>query len=217
MSTESQRRAFLKAFLAHAPFDGWTDRSLRAAGRDLGLDAGDVALLFPAGMRDLLKFFHDEMDRQLTAEAGRLDLASMKIRERIAALVKLRIMALEPHREAARRASLTLALPLYADLALKGLSTTVDTIWRLAGDTATDWNYYSKRTILAGVYASTLLTWFADHSQDYAETWAFLDRRIGDVMKIEKLKAECRKATADLPSPARILGRIRHRSAHPAP
>lgn len=217
MTAETQRRKFLDAFLAHAPFDGWTDRSLRATARDLGLDEGDVALLFPAGMRDLLKLFHDEMDRRLITQADRLDLKSMKIRERIAALVKLRIMAMEPYREAARRASLTLALPLYADLAFKGLGTTVDTIWRLAGDTATDWNYYSKRTILAGVYASTLLTWFADHSEDYEESWAFLDRRIGDVMKIEKLKADCRKVAADLPSPARILGRIRHRSAHPAP
>ena len=217
MSTETQRRAFLKAFLAHAPFDGWTDRSLRAAGRDMGLDEGDVALLFPAGMRGLLKLFHDEMDRQMVSEAGKLNLSSMKVRQRIATLVKLRILAMEPYREAARRASLTLALPAYADLAFKGLSATVDTIWRLAGDKATDWNYYSKRTILAGVYASTLLTWFADHSHDYEETWAFLDRRIGDVMKFEKLKADWRKATADLPSPARILGRIRHRSVHPAP
>lgn len=217
MTAETQRREFLDAFLAHAPFDGWTDRSMRAAAKDLKLDMGDAALLFPAGMRDILACFHEEMDRALVKEAEKLDLPAMKIRERIAALVKLRIMLMEPHREAARRASLTLALPQHADLALKGLGQTVDTIWRLAGDTATDWNYYSKRAILAGVYGSTLLTWYGDHSENYEDTWAFLDRRIGDVMKFEKAKAECRKATADWPSPARFFGRLRHRGAHPAP
>jgi ubiquinone biosynthesis protein COQ9 len=211
MSTLDDRRDILNAFLAHATFDGWTDRSLKAAARETGRDMADVALLFPRGMRDLLAFFSEEMDRAMVDEAANLDLASMKIRERIATLVRLRLMAMERHREAARRASLTMALPLYADIGLKTLAATVDTIWRLAGDRATDWNYYSKRAILSGVYASTLLTWFSDQSEDHAETWAFLDRRIGDVMKIEKAKARCRETTKDMPSLARILGRLRHR------
>jgi ubiquinone biosynthesis protein COQ9 len=211
MSTLDDRRDILNAFLAHATFDGWTDRSLKAAARETGRDMADVALLFPRGIRDLLAFFSEEMDRAMVDEAAKLDLASMKIRERIATLVRLRLMAMERHREAARRASLTMALPLYADIGLKTLAATVDTIWRLAGDRATDWNYYSKRAILSGVYASTLLTWFSDQSEDHAETWAFLDRRIGDVMKIEKAKARCRETTKDMPSLARILGRLRHR------
>src|SRR5690606_3844283 len=99
-------------------------------------------------------FYAEEMDHALVEQAGALDLTSMKIRERITTLVHARIMVMERHREAARRASLSLALPLHADIGIRTLATTVDTIWRLAGDTATDWNYYSKRAILSGVYAS---------------------------------------------------------------
>jgi len=211
MSTLTERRDILNAFLGHAAFDGWTDRSLKAAARDTGRDMAEVSLLFPRGMRDLLTFFSDEMDRALIEKAEKMDFTVLKMRERITELVRLRLLVMERHREAARRAGLTMALPVYMDVGARTLAATVDTIWRLAGDTSTDWNYYTKRAILSGVYASTALTWFADNSPGYEDSWAFLDRRIADVMKIERTKARCREATKDMPSLARILGRLRHR------
>jgi len=215
MNNRDVKRAILDAMLAHVPFDGWTEKSLRAAARDTGRDAAEVRLLFPQGVRDALVFFMEEADQAMLQAAEAMDLPAMKIRERIAALVKARIMALEPNREAARRASLILGLPGYQDLALSSLYRTVDLIWQAAGDTSTDWNFYTKRLILSGVYTSTLLYWLGDHSEDYADTWDFLDRRIEDVMRFEKTKAEIRKSVENLPSVTRFLGRLRHPPIRP--
>jgi ubiquinone biosynthesis protein COQ9 len=207
-TADDDRRRLLAAFLPHAGFDGWSDKALRQATADTGLQKDDVRLLFPKGMRDILSFHLNEHDRAF--EANPPDLTSLNIRARIATLVKARILLLEPYREAERRAMLTLALPAYADIGVSGLWRVADLLWRMAGDTATDWNHYSKRAILSGVYSSTLLAWFSDHSENYAETWDFLDRRIAGVMKIEKAKAEMRRCSEKLPSIPHILGRLRY-------
>ena len=116
----------------------------------------------------------------------------MRIRDRIATAVRTRLDLLAPHKEAVRRAVAFEALPGNAPRALKAVYHTVDAMWHAAGDTATDWNFYTKRALLAGVYTSTVLIWLGDQSEDCAETWAFLDRRIEDVMRIEKAKAKVR-------------------------
>src|SRR4029077_14179482 len=95
-------------------------------------------------------------------------------------------------REAARRALALLALPLNAGLGLKLLYRTVDAMWYAAGDTSADFNFYTKRAILAGVYSSTLLYWLNDRAEGSEATWSFLDRRIDDVMKFEKFKDRVR-------------------------
>jgi len=212
-TADDDRRRLLAAFLPHAGFDGWSDKALRQAAADTGLQKDDVRLLFPRGMRDILAFHLAEHDRAFAANPP--DLASLKIRARIGTLVKARVLLLEPHREAERRAMLTLTLPAYADIGVSGLWRVADLLWRLAGDTATDWNHYSKRAILSGVYSSTLLAWFSDHSENYEETWEFLDRRIADVMKIEKAKAELRRCSEKLPSIPHILGRLRYPRLEP--
>jgi ubiquinone biosynthesis protein COQ9 len=132
-------------------------------------------------------------------------LPQLKVRERIALAVKLRLAVLRPHKEAARRAAALLTLPPHASLGMKLLYRTVDAIWRGIGDTSTDFNFYSKRAILAGVYSATLLRWFSDTSTDEEITDAFLQRRIDDVMRFEKFKAQVRERAGGLPSLSEIL------------
>ena len=131
-----------------------------------------------------------------------------RVRDRISLAVRARLEAMAPHREAARRAAAFLALPQNAPLAAKLMFDTVDAMWRATGDQTSDFNYYTKRALLAGVYSATLLHWLSDSSADRAKTWTFLDARIEDVMKIQKLRGGLKKSLEKFPSPMDVLARI---------
>jgi ubiquinone biosynthesis protein COQ9 len=204
-NTVNDRDAVLAAALVHVPFEGFTDKVLREAAEETGVSRDSIARLFPHGPLSLVESFSEWADVQMTGELAQLKLPSMKIRERIATAVRLRIAALRPHKEAARRAAAFLTLPPHATTGLKLLYRTVDAIWRGIGDTSTDFNFYTKRAILSGVYSATMMRWFADSSTDEEVTHAFLDRRIEDVMRFEKFKAQVRKRASVLPSLSEIL------------
>jgi ubiquinone biosynthesis protein COQ9 len=199
------RAAVVESALPHVPFDGFTEKVLAEAGSVSGLDKVTLARLFPDGPLSLVEAFSDGIDAAMDARFAKLKLGQMKIRERIRTAVLARLALLKPNKEAARRATAFLTLPPHAATGAKLLYRTVDTIWRGIGDTSTDFNFYTKRAILAGVYSATLLRWFTDTSEDEAATKAFLDRRIEDVMRFEKLKADFRERTKGLPSFADIL------------
>ena len=204
------REDVLKAALKHVPFDGFTDTVLERAGKEAGASKDDLARLFPEGPLDLVEAFSDWADAEMEAALAKKKLAAMKIRDRIRTAVWARIEALRTDKEAARRAGAFLTLPPHAATGAKLLYRSVDRMWRAVGDTSTDFNFYTKRAILAGVYSAVTLHWFADQSDGDADTWAFLDRRIADVMRIEKVKASVKKATNWLPDPVGLLGRLRY-------
>lgn len=212
---EPIRVQLLSAALPHAAFDGWTMQTLRQATKDSGLTELDAYRAFPGGADDLLQYHLDRADRDMVSAMLDLDLESMRIRDKISAGVRIRLEQAAPHKEAVRRGLNHLGLPHRAPRALKALYRTVDLMWRTIGDTSTDYNFYTKRTLLAGVYGSTLLYWLNDQSEDHARTWAFLDRRIGNVMQIEKTKAKLTKSGAKLPDPFRVLDRVVKRSRRP--
>jgi ubiquinone biosynthesis protein COQ9 len=195
------KRAVLEAALKHAAFDGFSDKALARGGEEAGADKETLARLFPDGPLSLVTLFSENADREMEAALAQLDLAPMKIRERIRVAVKARIAAIRPHKEAARRAAAFLSLPMHAALAATLLYGTVDAIWRAVGDTSTDFNFYTKRAILAGVYSTTLFRWFTDQSEDESATDAFLAARIENVMQFEKLKAQVKDVFARMPSP----------------
>jgi ubiquinone biosynthesis protein COQ9 len=209
------KAAILKAALPHVAFDGFSDKLLERAAEQTGTDKQTIARLFPNGALDLLEEFSASADREMEARIAALDLANMRIRERITAAVKVRLEVLRPNKEAARRAAAFLTLPPNAPLGAKLLWRTVDIMWRATGDTTTDFNYYTKRGILAGVYSSTLMRWFNDNSDDEAPTSDFLDRRIQDVMNFEKFKAQVKQEIAKFPSLEEILNRINKRPTSP--
>lgn len=196
------------AALMHAAFDGWTDQTLRAAARDTGASDLDIYRAFPGGVEDLLDHHLLMADRRMVEDILALDLDSMKIREKITRAVRMRLEAAGPHKEAVRRGFNHLGLPHRGPRASRALWRTVDLIWRAIGDTSTDFNFYTKRTLLAGVYMSTLLFWLNDRSDDHADTWAFLDRRIANVMQIEKAKGKLLGAAGNQPNPLQAMRRI---------
>jgi ubiquinone biosynthesis protein COQ9 len=186
-SREEQRDRVLEAALVHVPFDGWSRRSLHAGAADLGLEPGLARRLFPRAGDDLLVHLERWADRQMLARVGALE--GLRVRDRIARLVRARLEVLGPHREAMRRATAARVLPSNGFAACGSLWRTVDLMWSAAGDDARDASYYTKRSLLAAVWTSTFLFWLDDRSPDCNETWAFLDRRIDNVMQIGRLRA----------------------------
>jgi len=186
-SREEQRDRLLEAALVHVPFDGWSRRSLLAGAADLGLEPRLARRLFPRAGDDLLVQVERWADRQMLARIGPLE--NLRVRDRIAKLVRTRLEVLGPHREAMRRATAARVLPSNGFAACGSLWRTVDLMWSAAGDDARDASYYTKRSLLAAVWTSTFLFWLDDRSPDFEDTWAFLDRRIDNVMQIGRLRA----------------------------
>ena len=194
------KEAVLAAALPDAAFDGFTEKLLARAGVAEGLDSDGVARLFPDGPLSLIEYYSLWADAEMEKRLAAMELAKMKIRQRIAAAVLARLSVLKPHKEAARRGAASLSLPMHAGLAARLLYRSVDAMWRAVGDTSTDFNFYTKRGILAGVYGATLLRWFNDTSADESATTEFLAARIENVMQFEKFKAEAKKALGNIPA-----------------
>ena len=207
---EQLRRRLALGVGENAVFDGWTREAVDSAAGQLGVDPVQARLAFPKDQAAMIDCYIQEVDRALEASFTPEQLAGMKIRERIRALVWRRLEIMGGAREAIRRALAILAMPQNVPLGFRISWRTADLMWRLAGDTSTDFNHYTKRMTLGAVYASTLLAWLDDQSEGWSETAAFLDRRIGDVMKFEKWKAEWRGSGERRLSLTRFLGRLRY-------
>ena len=206
---EQLRRRLALAVGENAVFDGWSAAAVESAAGQLGIDPVQARLAMPKSPARMIDVYIQEVDRGLEASFPPERIGAMKIRERIRALVWHRLEIMGPAREAIRRAMATLAMPQNVPLALRISWRSADLMWRMAGDTSTDFNHYTKRMTLGAVYGSTLLAWLDDQSEEWADTGAFLDRRIDDVMKFEKLKAEWRGSSDHL-SPTRFLARLRY-------
>jgi ubiquinone biosynthesis protein COQ9 len=210
MTLDELRLALAPLIPGHAVFDGWSDEALAMAASELGVPAPRARLVFAGGAPDMIDAWFDAVDRA-TALAFPLErVERMKIRARIRELVLFRLETINPHKEALRRALSILSQPQNLGLAARLGWRAADRMWRIAGDKATDFNHYSKRAILMGVYGSTTLVYLDDSSEDLAATKAFLDRRIDDVMQFEKLKASWRGSSQRMPSLSRFLGRLRY-------
>ena len=207
---ERLRRKLALAVGENAVFDGWTQAAVDSAARQLGVDPVQARLAMPKSQTGMIDTYIRQVDRELEASLTAQQLAAMKIREKIRELVWRRLEIMGPAREAVRRALAILAMPQNLPLALRISWRTADLLWRIAGDTSTDFNHYTKRMTLGAVYGSTLLAWLGDESDGWADTAAFLDRRIDDVMKFEKLKAEWRGSSGERLSLSRFLGRLRY-------
>ena len=207
---EKLRRELALAVGENAVFDGWTRQAVDSAAGQLALDPAQARIAMPKDQAGLIDTYIQEVDRGLEAYFTPERISKLRIREKIRALIWRRLEIMAPAREGIRRALAILTMPQNIPLALRISWRTTDLMWRIAGDTATDFNHYTKRMTLAAVYGSTLLVWLDDQSEGWAETAAFLDRRIDNVMKIEKLKADWRGSSEQRLSLSRFLGRLRY-------
>ena len=209
--TLDELRLHLAPHLAEAAiFDGWSDAALEEAARAAGVDEDIAKLAFKGGAMAMIGAWIETIDAAMAAALPAETLAAMKIRERIRNLVQFRLDAVTGREEALRRALAIMAMPQNAAAALRIGWRSADLMWRLAGDTATDWNHYSKRAILASLYGATLAVFVNDQSEGKAETRAFLDRRIEGVMRFESFKRQWLRPRGEHFSPVRFLGRLRY-------
>ena len=209
--TLDEMRVMLAAELpAHAAFDGWTAEALTLAAQATGIDPAVAALAFPGGAMDMIDAWFAHIDNVMLAKLPPEALAAMKIRARITALVEARLDLLATDIEALRRALAVLALPQNLPRATKLGWRAADAMWYATGDTATDFNHYSKRAILGGVYMATIMAMMDDDSEDHADTRAFLGRRIDGIMRFEKFKGRFSHSAPERLSFARFLGRLRY-------
>ena len=210
LTLDELRIALAPAVADAAVFDGWTDLAVSNAAQFEGADPDVARFAFKGGAMTMIAAWIASIDRAMAAALPAEELAALKIRERIRRLVQFRLDALKGREEALRRALAIMAMPHNAPFALKLGWSSADAMWRLAGDTATDYNHYTKRMTLGALYASTLAVFAHDESENHAETRAFLDRRIENVMQFEKTKAQLLRPDAERFSPARFLGRLRY-------
>lgn len=201
----------LEAAKPHVPFDGWTETTLRAAAAEAGIAPALVAAVCPRGAVDLALAYHAAGDRAMLARLAETDLGALRFRDRVAFAVRARLEAIED-RELVRRGMTLFSLPPYAADGARAIWQTADHIWTALGDTSQDVNWYTKRATLSGVYGTTVLYWLGDDGAGHSRTWAFLDRRIEDVMQIEKFKARAREnrfLSGLMAGPLGIVGRVR--------
>jgi ubiquinone biosynthesis protein COQ9 len=209
--TLDEVRAHLAPLLpAHTAFDGWTPEAVALAAGQAGIDPDVARLAFKDGAVQMIDAWFKSVDHAMAARLPVEQLAAMKVRDRITELVWARVRIVAPEREALRRALAVLAMPQNALRAAKMGWRAVDLMWRLAGDKATDFNHYSKRATLGAVYASTALALLDDETADLADTRAFLERRIENVMQFERVKADWKARGLHRPSLSRFIGRLRY-------
>ncbi|MDF0600751.1 COQ9 family protein [Psychromarinibacter sp. C21-152] len=205
------RSRLLRAAMPHVAFDGWSETTFRAASEDAGLHPEEARAACPRGALDLAVAFHKAGDAEMLRRIAAAELGDLRFRDRIAFAVRARIEAIED-REAVRRGSAFFSLPQNAPEGARLIWETADAIWTALGDPSDDINWYTKRATLSGVYGATVLFWLGDDSDGFADTWAFLDRRIEDVMRIETVKARVRDnpvLSRVMAGPNRLLSRIR--------
>jgi len=205
------KEQLLDAVLMHVPFDGWSPAAFKAAVADSGVDETVARAVCPRGAVDLAVAFHKRGDAAMLAALKETDLGDMRFRDRVAYAVRQRLERIED-KEAVRRGTTLFALPPYAPDGAKLVWGTCDAIWDALGDTATDYNWYTKRGTLSGVYTSTVLFWLGDTSDGNMATWSFLDRRIDNVMQFEKVKAQVQKnpvLSKLFAGPGWVLGQIK--------
>ncbi len=207
---DDSKDLILDAALMHVPFDGWSDRSLRAAMADAGVASGLGKAYFPRGGVDLALAYHTRGDAEMATLLAEADLGALRFRDRVAKAVRCRLEVAD--QELVRRGVTLFSLPQHAADGAKAVWGTADRIWTALGDTSDDLNWYSKRATLSAVYGSTVLYWLGDTSPGHQATWEFLDRRIEGVMQFEKLKTRINEnplARAILAGPGKVLASIR--------
>jgi ubiquinone biosynthesis protein COQ9 len=199
------RQRILLATLPNVAFDGWTRGAVRAGLKGEGLVPDTFETVFPGGMAELAAYFSSQADQAMAEEMAGLDLAEQSFEQRIGRAIIARIGFVEPHREAVRRLLAYLALSGNATLAAKSLARTADAMCHAAGDGSTDFNYYTRRAMVVGMQAATMLYWLADPPGDLAETVDFVERRFRRLAAAGRTRREIGRRLGLLPSPSRLF------------
>lgn len=191
--TDPEILRLLDHILPEVPYDGWSQKAFDIAVTQSGIDRVQARHLCPRGAVDLAIAYHRQGDAAMVAALRAADLRDLRFRDKVSFAIRARIDAITD-KEVVRRGSALFSLPHLAADGAKLIWGTADLIWDALDDTADDVNWYTKRVTLSGVYAASVLYWLGDDSFDTQATDAFIDRRIAEVMQIEKVKAQVRSS-----------------------
>jgi ubiquinone biosynthesis protein COQ9 len=206
---EKERAALIEAILPNVALDGWSRAALRAAARRIGRPAGEALALFPNGAADLVAGFSRWADQRMLDRIEGTALDGLRVSERIALAIGIRLEIVAPWREPVRAAVAVLALPMHAPLGMRLVYETVDAMWYAVGDSATDFSFYTKRVSLAAIWAATVLYWLEDRSEDFVDTRGFVARRLSDLARIGRARRGLATAVGAVPDPFRLLRAVR--------
>ncbi len=195
-SVDHIRDRIIEAALPLVVFDGWRWEVIEQAASEAGYAPDMAHAVFPSRLMDVMAGLSAMADRAMLTALAPLDPEQMRVRDRVRAALMARYEFLQPHKEAMREALSYMAHPLRKPCAAKMVWATADQIWDWAGDTASDYNRYTKRGLLSGIIVSSTLVWLNDDSADMAALGAFIDRRIENAMQIGKLMGRFKKRGA---------------------
>lgn len=194
---DQQKQALLDVILDVVASEGWSQKAIDLGAEILG-DAGMGWRLFPNGVAEVIQFWSDNLDSQMIKSFSEMDSSDTKIRERVANLVRIRLMLMQKHKPAVANTMKYLGWPQNAIMAQKLVYNTVNEMWYAAGDKSTDFNFYSKRMLLEAVYTSTLIYWLNDNSPENESSWKFLENLIGNVMLLGQAPSKARACIKDM-------------------
>ncbi len=190
---KNKQDLILTQALKLVPFDGWSEATLGLAAKKAGLDEKYARIAFPGGAMDAVVMFIDQIDAKMEAQLKKQEFDKIRVRDKIFVALKTRFEIYAKYKVVMRKTSSFMLMPQNISASIKRTWKTADKIWYLAGDNASDFNHYTKRTLLSGIYSATFIYWLNDNSDGHKSTWEFLQRRINNVMVINKVKAKISK------------------------
>ena len=181
----------------HVSKCGWNDKLFYNIASKSKFKFSEIAVLFPEGYITLLEMYLDTVNNQMTEDSKKINLIRLRVHERVKELVILRLKIMSREKELISKTYFHLLLPQNFKIASRCLYKAVDQIWFVAGDNSTDFNFYSKRAILASIYTLTMIHFINNDNMD--ETLSVLNKLLKRVSKIPKIKSNISDYTKILP------------------
>ena len=178
--------------------NGWNDNIFSIITKRNKYNEEEVRALFSKGYRSLLELYLFNADQEMIKSCNKIDLIKMKTHERIREIILLKLKINAKDKNLFKRTFFTLMLPQHFNIATSSLYRTVDHIWYIAGDKSTNFNFYTKRLILAGIYSSTVFYWI-DGDKTFEQIKDFLNNQLKQVSKIPKIKEQIKSTINILP------------------
>ena len=185
---QDRKQKFLYYVLDDINLNGWSKNFFDSYSREGIFTNNEIRVFFPNGRVDFLRYWFDISEKLMLEDLSKVEIQELKVREKIKKIIRVRLERWKSYKVAIKRTLPILIMPSSDTLLSCSLMKTSDSIWKSAGDRSVDFNFYTKRGLLLGVYSTTLIFWLDDNSKDDQKTWEFLDRRVEEVLQIPKVK-----------------------------
>ena len=164
--------------------EGWSEKVLKQLLQN-GVEKSDLVTYFQYDYKELLKYSLEELNNSLEKEINKINIINYSLNKRIKKILMLRFNILNNDKEFYKKTFYHLLIPSNNKIMKSSLYKSVDTMWYLAGDNSTDFNFYTKRLILAVIYVNALFVLF---NKNFDEVESNIDRNLKKISKIPKIK-----------------------------